>query len=183
METKELKASGGLNGRARKAHRRNRATRFHHDEMVAEYFNDIEEGVMPQRQIPIRHKNEFLPSAHYVDPSTLQAHQQMELPLETRSSMTKNKTTSKLIPHHQAIRFMKAQKAKSAAASSISHKLKDAKAWQPVHLSPRILTNRSPWRRRVASLSLGGFAYGCLLGGAAAAFMLMLINIVMIKSL
>lgn len=183
MQTKETRIFNGMYGRARKAHRQNRVSRFHQDEMVTEYFDDPEEGFKPQRLIPIRHKSEFLPSAHYVDQNSLQAAQPVELLLQSKQRKFMNKSKSKLIPHHQAIKFTKTQKAKSAVTSFRSRKLKDAKAWQPVHLSPRIFTGRSPWRRWVASLSLGGFAYGCLLGGAVAAFMLMLIDIMMTRTL
>ena len=124
--------------------------------MVAEYFDQGEGNVKPQRRIPIRHNSEFLPSAHYVDQKTLTAHQQLELPLKSKVNMNKKKRMSKLIPHHQAIKFTNAQKSKSTIHSSRSRKFKNAKTWQPIHLSPRIFTNRSLWQRRFSSLSLGG---------------------------
>ncbi len=183
MEAKVSKPFGGLNRRARKAQRRNRATRIHHNELVDEYFSENEEEMNFQRNIPIRHKSDFFPSAHYVDQKTLTTGQQLELPLNSGRKVTKNNTTSKLIPHHLAIKITKNQDSKPSSTSSRLRKFKDAKAWQPVHLSPRILMNRSLWHRRFSSLSLSGFGYGCLLGGAAAAFMLMVLDIIMTQTL
>ena len=185
----------GLIGKERKIRQRNRVSRFYQDQLIAEYFNKSQD--MPrQRRIPIRHRSEFLPTALNVRRKNIG--QQMELPLESKqaehtpswlqSIWTLSKKlfnlTIKLFAgdqskQDQANRFTRSKKLRTVSTKRKFPDSAKGKEWQPVHLSPRIWTRQTRKQRVMASFSFGGMAYGCVLGGATAAFVLMLISFVL----
>lgn len=186
----------GLIGKERKIRQRNRVSRFYQDQLITEYLYSTDKELPRQRRIPIRHRSEFLPTALNVKRKNIE--QQMELPLDSKQAENKPGWWQKIWPmgkkfmsfpaklfsrNHsmkdRAIRYTRTKKFQTVSSKmkfSGSNKVKD---WQPVHLSPRIWTHQTRTQRAMASFSFGGMAYGCVLGGATAAFVLMLISIVL----
>ena len=190
----------GLTGKERKIRRRNRASRFYQDQLIAEYYHETDQDTPEHRRIPIRHRSEFLPSVHDAERSAMHiGNTQMELPLRSKepfmqplkrrivwpllnkikSIYPSKRATQKKYKRNQAIKFARATHVQPATVYSTSSNRGKGKEWQPVHLSPKIWTTRTRWQRTLSSFSFGEFAYGCALGGAAAAFVLMLISFVM----
>lgn len=75
--------SGGLSGKARREHRRSRATRIHTEQLIAEY--EEAEDAPTLVHVPIRRRGEFLQTAPEFtgsnDPSDSGAGMQLHLPL------------------------------------------------------------------------------------------------------
>ncbi|GEM_PF-2044978 len=75
--------SGGLSGKARREHRRSRASRMYTEQLIAEYEDVDEEPALAL--VPIRRRGEFLQNApEYTgsnDPSDSGAGMQLDLPL------------------------------------------------------------------------------------------------------
>lgn len=185
----------GLIGKERKIRQRNRVSRFFQDQLVADFYNKSDDKPRPRR-IPIRHRSEFLPTALNAKRKNIES--QMELPLESKQveykpgfwkniwTVSRNLFTTpvKLVTGNQSIqdqviRFTRRKKVQIVSAKIKSPQFAKGKEWQPVHLSPRIWTRQTRTQRTMVSFSLGGVAYGCVLGGATAAFVLMLIGFVL----
>jgi len=75
--------SGGLSGKARREHRRSRASRLYTEQLIAEYI-DVDDGPA-LALVPIRRRGEFLQTAPEFtgsnDPSDSGAGMQLDLPL------------------------------------------------------------------------------------------------------
>ena len=123
---------GGLSGKARRARDRNRAARLHAQQMIEEY---LEPGTATrprreQRYIPIRSRNEFLPSA-------------------TLSDGTAEPATD--VP----VRIIRPERSPAS----------------PVLKPPEQL-------KRKGNFTFGGFLFGCAMGSAAAALVLLVVHTV-----
>ena len=186
----------GLIGKERKIRQRNRVSRFYQDQLITEYLYGTDQKIPQPRRIPIRHRSEFLPTALNVKRKNIE--QQMELPLEPKQAECTQGwwqhiwTLSKKIynltiklfagdqsKQDQAIRFTRRKKIRTVSTKRKFPDSAKGKEWQPVHLSPRIWTRQTRKQRVMASFSFGGMDYGCVLGGATAAFVLMLISFVL----
>jgi len=148
----------GLAGKARRARDLSRASRMHAQQIIDEYLYPESDAWRPQRFIPIRGRSEFLPSAAFIreEPSTL-THRQLELPLAAAAVAT--------LPSHD----------ETTPERTLP---------EPV-VQPRdsvIRPPRTPFRpiqRRKPSspFTPGGFLFGCALGSAAAAVVLLVVQL------
>ena len=149
----------GLAGKARRARDLSRASRMYAQHMIDEYMYPESDTWRPQRFIPIRGRSEFLPSAAFVreEPSTL-THRQLELPLTAGTvaapPSSAEPTPERTLPEH------------------VVGPRRDS-----VIRPPR--TPFRPVRRRKPSspFTPGGFLFGCALGSAAAAVVLLVIQL------
>ena len=156
----------GLAGKARRTHYRSRATRLYAQQLIDEYLDpDSEHSTIPRdRPIPIGHRREFLPSAIPVYRDTLG--NQLELPLTDAETITDG-----------TIRIVPKQKTTSATALGRSTNGKTVR-----HVGKQIqpgsyagaLTKRASGR----TFTLRGFLCGCAVGSAAAAIVLLLLQVV-----
>lgn len=142
----------GLAGKARRAREFNRITRMYAQQMIDEYLNPEPETWRPERYIPVRSRNEFLPSAAFIDDEQADCSQrQLELPLTTAAASLKPSTV--------------------------------AKVTDPARRDSVIRTPRSPFKirqerdRKQSPFTPGGFLFGCALGSAAAAMVLLVVQL------
>ncbi|MFH1110914.1 MAG: hypothetical protein V1790_17205 [Planctomycetota bacterium] len=164
----------GLAGKARRARDLSRASRMLARQMIDEYLYPESDAWRPQRFIPIRGRSEFLPSAAFIreEPSTL-THRQLELPL-----------TAGAVSPPSAI--------EAAPERTLPHRGVEASPGPTVATEPRtaaeqprdsvIRPRRAPFRpirRRKPSspFTPGGFLFGCALGSAAAAVVLLVVQL------
>ncbi len=156
--------NGGLSGKARRAHRQARASRIHAQQSLHDYADfDLEDtGASAEQSIPIRHRREFLPSASHAEVADYGA--QMELPLADTEAIAEN-----------AIRI-----ASNAAVEGVAAVALDTESIAST--SAGSLPSIDEYRASVESaesqqpLTWGGFLFGCAIGGAAAAVLLVILR-------
>ena len=147
----------GLAGKARRARDLSRASRMYAQHMIDEYMYPESDTWRPQRFIPVRGRSEFLPSAAFVreEPGTL-AHRQLELPLTAVAAPlpVAGPTPERTLPE------------------PVVEPSRDS-----VIRPPR--TPFRPVRRRKPSspFTPRGFLFGCALGSAAAAVVLLVVQL------
>ncbi len=148
----------GLAGKARRARNLHRASRIYAQQMIDEYLYPELETTRPERVIPIRSRHEFLPSAAFFREETSQpAKRQLELSLAGGTSSTKRSLPEPLIG---ILKFTDAVKRDSV--------IRPRKA--PTQSTPQRTQKESPFTPR-------GFFFGCALGSAAAAVVLLVVQI------
>ena len=160
--------STGLTGKARLARERSRTTRLHVQQWIDEYVDpDHDPGyIREKRFIPIRGKREFLPSvaACMVDASGL-AGSQLDLPFERASCET----------DRDARRAARSAGSPSTDAASDSGNQVESRSRET--RPPASAPMGGPVGKRSANLTLGGFLCGCAMGGAAAAVILLILQV------
>ncbi len=157
---------GGLAGQSRRVRHRNRADRLHTQHLIEEYLEPEDE---PARDIPIRGRSDFLPTvAGGLVETMVESGAQMELPLE--ETRDEPKTAA-------------AEAAPTVAKSEQSHdggrhdpRQSTAKSDDTVRWGSQDVTAFS--ETRGSDFEVGKFLYGCLIGGSAAAFVLVVLQLV-----
>jgi hypothetical protein len=131
---------------------------MHAQQIIDEYLYPESDAWRPQRFIPIRGRSEFLPSAAFLreEPSTL-THRQLELPLAAAAVAT--------LPSHD---------------ETTPERTLPEPVVQPRDsvIRPRRAPFRPIQRRKQSSpFTPGGFLFGCALGSAAAAVVLLVVQL------
>lgn len=187
QETKTL----GLAGKARRNHVKRRAYQRYADDLLAEYF-DADDEVERVRHIPIKRYSPVVDRTTYgtgsrrfyrvqdesgLDESRRQSHrgdrEVVWAPPETTAP-------SKLIDE-SLLPLVEAMPKNAPAASDRAIRFKPKpRATGTSSALPFPQEWRPPmaYRSRRRPRSLGGFAYGCLLGSAAAAVLLLIVRVV-----
>ncbi len=142
----------GLSGKARRARDLNRVTRMFAQQMIDEYLYPEPEARRPERYVPIRSRSEFLPTAaSFSDESARAPKLQLELPLANVDAEVERPTGVKIT---------------------------DVPRRGPVVRPPRAPFQPTLWRKQKQSpFSPGGFLFGCALGSAAAAMVLLVVQL------
>ncbi len=149
----------GLAGKARRARDLSRASRMHAQQIIDEYLYAESDAWRPQRFIPIRGRSEFLPSAAFIreEPSAL-THRQLELPLTAGAVATLPS------PDETARERTLPEPAVQPQRDSV--------------IRPRRAPFRPIQRRKPSSpFTPRGFLFGCALGSAAAAVVLLVVQL------
>ncbi len=155
----------GLSGKARRVRYRNRAVRLYTQQLLDELFEpDRPYATRPSRYIPIRGREEFLPSiAHTSDVAAARTRTQLELPFPTsdraRTALPTTDTTRAVSKRKtqeagdMPLRFPRAEKATASPIPRASER-------------PEVDKN----------FTIGGFFLGCAMGSAAAALVLLVMQ-------
>lgn len=138
----------GLAGKARRVRTVSRAHRLYVQQLLDEYLEPEVDEAEPQRYIPIRNDYEFLPSA---DPAIDEPEPTLPAQLDL------------------------SQKPAADEVAAVAAPLPP----QPIGvLRPRVtFTPVDHCRKRPRKLTAGGFAFGCAMGGAAAAVLLLVLQL------
>lgn len=142
----------GLAGKARRARDLNRVTRMYAQQMIDEYLYPNSDTWRPERYIPIRGRSEFLPSAAFLnDEQAAPTQPQLELPLIAAPAAVERLT-----------------------GVNVADEPRRGSVIRP----PRTLSQSTPWRKQKQSpFTPGGFLFGCALGSAAAAMVLLVVQL------
>ncbi len=186
MDTEQ--SNGGLSGKARRNRAIRRAAKFHADQLVSEYF-DFEPRAQRSRAgrmsagrpIPIRGRSEFLPSAVSLDESDFAA---MDEAMESADTLTESRSRERrIVWPPEAVREERAREAKRSTpvtdrAIQFPSKVNGEKQPRAALRFPQEWPAPRQFRgRRRRRYTFGGFAYGCLIGSAAAAMILVVVDI------
>ena len=157
---------GALSGKARINHKRNRAARLYADHLVEEYFepNPVDPG--HDRYIPVRGRSDFHPSVAFSQATgSAETERQLVLPLKGKAEEGKRSKpidTRPKTPQREtgptadiALRFPRSRKSTAS----------------PILKPPQQF-------RRKEKFTIGGFLFGCVMGSAAAALVLLVVQIV-----
>jgi hypothetical protein len=149
----------GLAGKARRARDLSRASRMHAQQIIEEYLYTESDAWRPPRFIPIRGRSEFLPSAAFVGEATSALrHRQLELPLAAGT------VTTLPAPDETARERTLPEPVVQPRRDSV--------------IRPRRAPFRPVQRRKQSSpFTPGGFLFGCALGSAAAAVVLLVVQL------
>lgn len=149
----------GLAGKARRARDLNRVTRMYAQQMIDEYLYPDPDPVRPERYIPIRGRSEFLPSAAFISEDQDALQRQLELPLSAAAA------THESAPPDQTVQRTAVEVAREPRRSSVIRPLR-----APFQPTQRRKQKQSPF-------TPGGFLFGCALGSAAAAMVLLVVQL------
>ena len=156
----------GLAGKARRAHYRSRASRLYAQQLITEYLDpESERSTVPyDRPIPIGHRREFLPSAAPVYHDALG--NQLELTLTDVETITDG--TIRIVP------------AGTTASATDLRRSKNGKTVRHVgkQTHPGSQAGAPTQRALGQTFTLRGFLCGCAVGSAAAAIVLLLLQVV-----
>lgn len=187
---------GGLSGKPRRNHNRNRALRLYSQQMVNEFFEPGTEDRSANRCIPIRGRNEFLPSVAQYTPTASGQHEQLELPLaSTGNKIPAVRLGDRETVHAKDLRRQSVEKGTGVTTPKPntvhSTKSSDNPSTRPakngVIRFPRSSAPDAPLpfkppeqlnRTRRKRFTIGGFLVGCAMGSAAAAALLLVIRTV-----
>lgn len=185
----------GLSGKERRKREFRRAGQRYADHLVDEYF-DAEEEVDRARRIPIRRCNAYLETSGQIAGEDAAHGVQMELALDEPQraerpgdrevvwppAPAEAAPATKLIDESMVKSDSPTPSRQTSGAEerAIRFEPKAARATTPTTSLPFPQEWRPPvgYRSRRRGLSLGGFAYGCLLGGAVAACLLLIVHVV-----
>jgi len=185
----------GLAGKERRKREFQRARQRYADHLVDEYF-DADEGGGHTRRIPIKRCSAYLATSGQIAGEDAASGVQMEFVLDEPRraerpgarevvwppAPTHAAPTTKLIDESM-VKFDKPtsrQQTSDAKERAIRFEPKPARPAAPTRSLPFPQEWRPPigYRSKKRGLSFGGFAYGCLLGGAAAACLLLIVHVV-----
>jgi len=193
METTQQR---GLAGKARRKREFQRARQRYADHLVEEYF-DAEREVDRAHRIPIRRCSAYLATSDQTAGGDAAYGVQMEFVLDEPRRVerpgarevvwprarTPAAPTTKLIDESMVKlrQTTPGPKASDARDHAIKFESKPARAARSPTSLPFPQEWRPPvgYRARNRGLSFAGFAYGCLLGGAAAACLLLIVHVVL----
>ena len=185
----------GLSGKERRRREFQRARERYADHLVDEYF-DAEEEVDHARRIPIRRCSAYMETSGQIAGEDAAHGVQMELALNEPQraerpgdrevvwppAPVEAAPSTKLIDESMVKSDSPTpeQQAADVRERAIRFEPKPARATTPSASLPFPQEWRRPvgYRSRRRGLSFGGFAYGCLLGGAAAACLLLIVHVV-----
>ncbi len=151
----------GLAGKARRARDLNRVTRMYAQQMIDEYLYPDPDPVRPERYIPIRGRSEFLPSAAFIcEDQDAPAQRQLELPLSAAA------TARESSPPDLTVK-------RSTAVEVADEPLRDS-VIRPLRAAFPPMQRR---KQKQSPFTPGGFLFGCALGSAAAAMLLLVVQL------
>lgn len=151
----------GLAGKARRARDLNRITRMYAQQMIDEYLYPDPDPVRPERYIPIRGRSEFLPSAALIsEDQDAPTQRQLELPLISAGA-----ARERTLPDETVERSTSVAVADVPRRDSVIRPLR-----APFQPMKRRKQKQSPF-------TPGGFLFGCALGSAAAAMVLLVVQL------
>jgi len=186
----------GLAGKERRKRDFQRARRRYADHLVDEYF-DAEVEVDRGRRIPIRRCSAYLANSGQLGGEDVAHGVQMEFALDEPQRVERfgdrevvwppaprqAASTAKLIDESMVKLHKPApsQKTSDAGERAIRFETRSAPTAPPATSLPFPQEWRPPmgYRSRKRGLSFAGFAYGCLLGGAAAACLLLIVHVLL----
>ena len=147
----------GLAGKARRARNLNRASRMYAQQLIEEYLYPESDTWRPERFVPIRSRREFLPSASFIsEESTAPTQRQLELSLTAVGA-----TRERALPERVA------KGVKTANEPRRDSVIRPPKApFQPMQQR----------KQKQSPFTPGGFLFGCALGSAAAAVVLLVVQ-------
>jgi len=149
----------GLAGKARRTRYLNRARRMYAQQMIEEYLYPEPDAWQTQRLIPIRGRAEFFPSAAFMgDEREARIQQQLELPLIAAGAAREGTLADQAVERSTAV-------SDGPRRDSVIRPLK-----APFQPTPRQKQKQSPF-------TPGGFLFGCALGSAAAAMVLLVVQL------
>lgn len=149
----------GLAGKARRARDLNRATRMYSQQMIEEYLYPEPDTWRPERYIPIRGRSEFLPSAAFFsEDQDAPTQRQLDLPLLAAGPARES------APPHQTVERL--------AAVEVADEPRRDSVIRP----PKSPFQPTPQRKQ-SPITPGGFLFGCALGSAAAAMVLLVVQL------
>ncbi|MGD2110506.1 MAG: hypothetical protein PVI86_14085 [Phycisphaerae bacterium] len=153
-----------LAGKARRNHRRNRASRLYARQWIDETLDTEPEDQTAERYIPIRGRREFLPTAAATGTSTMNARDdQLELPLSATS------------PDKHA----KRPAAELEPAPGISTESDKVISFPTRATSPAGMPFKPPVQfHRRSQFTFRGFLVGCAMGSVAAVVLLAVVRVV-----
>ncbi|UCC29671.1 MAG: hypothetical protein JSU86_15885 [Phycisphaerales bacterium] len=155
---------GGLSGKARQVHCRNRASRLYQQQLIHEYLEPDAVGAGRHRYIPIRGRNEFLPSVGGTGVTTGRTREtQLELALTTAKKAGRGDRTA------DTARTIPRPKAEPAADRVIRFPRTARPGASPVLKLPEEFGRRERF-------TIGGFLIGCAMGSAAASLVLLVVH-------
>lgn len=161
---------GGLHGKARRAHSRNRASSLHAQRLIAEFDGDDTEVLFAQRDIPLGRRNDFLPSVVFstaVDQDNQEWHgigTQLQLPLtvlDGSGGLERDGEIGRV----------------SAGTEDENH----GRGVIRILRSERASMFKQPEQMQDSQqVTLGGFLKGCAMGTAAAVLLLLVLRVTFI---
>jgi len=192
-------ATGGLSGKERRKHEFGRASRRFADHLIADYFNAEEEVERAQR-IPIKRCSAYLSSGDGAAASAkrpVEAQARLDFDTPARAERpgarevvwppvhTSEPPRRKLIDETQVTLTRERTPVRENAPSAVATKPERAIrfAAQPPAATPTGLPFPREWRPPMGyksskpRSSVRGFAYGCLIGGAVAASLLIALSL------
>ncbi len=203
----EATKHGGLAGKERKNRCRNRASRFHHEQLLAEFYDPEPDGMPRMRHIPIRGCGEFLPSIASTSlGEDVIFDSQLEFPLKAPVGLGRPFERRVVWPPDQAGKpvptkpprrtrpALKRPRIVPTGKERAGRQLQPRDSL-PGRLVASVRPNRLDAGRQTAPslplgwsvlprdhkprspFTLGGFIFGCAMGGAAAAMILLVIDI------
>ncbi len=159
---------GGLSGKARRARHKNRVARIQFQQNLEEYDTFSDDSFILEEPVPVRHRKEFLAT----DESGLDVSQLIDQCGIGEAFPTPAEPAS--LGEDRVITFSICREETPIARESNSWPVPSApKALLAGYVSPS--TDRG--RDQQTEFSLGRFLYGCALGGAAAAILLLMVHI------
>lgn len=151
----------GLAGKARRARDLNRVTRMYTQQMIDDYLYPDSDPWRPERYIPIRGRSEFLPSAAFIsEDQDAPTQRQLELPLIAAEAAHESTLPDQTVERSTAVEV-----ADEPRGDSVIRPLR-----APLQPMQRRKQKQSPFTPR-------GFLFGCALGSAAAAMVLLVVQL------
>ncbi len=161
---------GGLAGQSRRVRYRNRADRLHTQHLIDEYLEPDEE---PDREIPIKGRSDFLPTvAGSAVEATEEAGMQLELPLDAAVDEQRDEQRTSSVEDIPTCE--EPEPARSETRHDPRPHAEDK--GDPVRWGSQDITAFTETRRK--DFEVGKFLYGCLIGGSAAAALLVVLQFV-----
>ncbi len=169
---------GGLSGKARRVHYRNRAVRLHTRHLIDEYLHPDAVDKDWYRYIPIRGRKEFLPSIIRTgEVFTADGVRRLGLPAGTEEKVyeTARSSPARGFVAGQCSEFTK-DKDKVVVLSGTAPR---AATLDPHPESRRVDPASLERRVRPETFTFAGFLVGCAMGSAAAALVLLVVQTVL----
>ena len=168
---------GGLTGKARHNRLRNRVQRMQAQQMLDEYF-EIEDHEISPRPVPLRGRAEFLPTidSWTQEDSTFETGDQLEFTVQaiegTNNTQSNNDLDSQFHASHDAPEHAENSACETAPPATVT--IIPAPYWA----RPRATFQPQGGRKVERAFDLRRFVYGCALGTAAAAAILLAVSTV-----
>ncbi len=184
-ESSKQKRPGGLHGKARQNKVKNRAWRLQSQQMIEEFVHPQQRSTNDMRQIPINRRGEFSPTAPVMG-SIYGVGTEQELELVYSTEMQEEEKDSGLF--NEAFALVSPSTSEESAitfSAPTSAAQRDKKNGNVEHQERKALfdkqqeqtTSLGAETETLENFTAGGFVFGCALGTAAAAVLLMMVRV------